>query len=162
MPSKPKKKSKRGRKTKLTLELTEIICESLEAGNYVKTACLAAGISEETYYKWIKRGEEAKRKNKFSEFLESIKEAKAKGEERHVYLISKAGERYWQASAYLLERMYPDRWGKQTKMEMEHSGEVKQEHKGKVDIEITPIDEFNRIMDESLDNLETEDTTPKE
>ena len=52
---------------KYSKSLTDIICKSLENGCTAKATCLAAGISEETFYKWMKK----------SEFSEAIKKSQA-------------------------------------------------------------------------------------
>lgn len=150
-----------GRPSKINDEICEEIVKYIKAGNYPEVAASLAGIDRVTFYRWIKKGARAE-SGIHKEFCNSVKKAEDYAEAAAVERIRKAGKDNWQALAWWMERKHPDKWGRKQRVEMEHSGEVKQEHKGKVDIEITPIDEFNRIMDESLDNLETEDTTPKE
>lgn len=90
-------KPRRGRKTKLTPELKDDIIKYIEAGNYIKHACQLVGISEQTYYTWIKRGEAGE--DQFLEFLESIKKAGAKAIARNVLIIQAAAKKSWQAAA---------------------------------------------------------------
>lgn len=110
-----KKKNKAGRKHKLTPEVQEKICQYIEAGNYAKVACVAAGVSESTFYEWIQRGKQAiekKRHNKFSVFSESIALSFAKSEVRNVAILSKAGmSGEWRASLEWLARRANERWG---------------------------------------------------
>ena len=103
-----------GRHTKLTLELQEIILKHIEAGNYAKDACHAVGISEKTYYEWLKRGEESQRStNRFGKFSKSIKEAHAKAIIRNVTVVNKAAkDGDWKAAMTWLERTNPQDWGK--------------------------------------------------
>ena len=54
-----------------------------------------------------------------------------------------------------MERKHPDRWGRRQRVEMEHSGEVKQQHEGQIEVS---IHEFNRIMDDGLKKLKEDDT----
>ena len=124
------------RPSKLTPELQDNICKLIEEGNYPAQAAELEGIAESTFYSWMKKGREAKYKSKFMEFVEAIKKAESKAEQFHINVIKNAASKNWTASAWYLERKHPDRWGKQTKMEMEHSGEVKQEHKGSIEVNI--------------------------
>lgn len=107
-----------GRKTKLTDEIIQKICTVVAEGNYYKTAALSVGISEATFYNWKKRGEEVK-SGKYLEFLELLKKAEAKSEAKYLGVIKDAAnDGTWQASAWWLERRYPDRWGKKDKHEL--------------------------------------------
>ena len=65
-----------GRPTKLTEEVQAAIVESIKRGCTFKAAALAAGIAEGTFFKWMKRGEQAK-KGRFFEFRQAIKKAEA-------------------------------------------------------------------------------------
>lgn len=118
---------KRGRKSKLTKKLIQEICRYIEAGNYAKTACLACGISEPTFYDWLKKGEQALKegeKNIFSEFLKSIKEARAKAEIRNVAIINKAATDNAKHAEWWLERTNPEFWGRKDEFHLEHSGKI--------------------------------------
>lgn len=104
-----------GRRHKLTPEVQEKICSYIQDGNYANVACVAAGISESTFYEWIQRGKNAiekKRCNKFSEFSESIAYAFAKSEIGHVSnLVKASGNGDWRASLEWLARRANSRWG---------------------------------------------------
>jgi transposase len=82
----------------------------LRAGNYINVACMAVGVSKATLYNWLGRDEP-----EYRAFAERIDKARAEGEARHVALIAKAAADDWRASAWLLERQHPDRWGKPQK-----------------------------------------------
>jgi len=114
--------AKAGRKTKLTPTLCDQLCKHIENGNYAKTACLLVGISEETYYKWKKKGEESK-SGKYVEFLESIKKAEKKADAKLVSIILAASEKHpmnWTAAAWLLERRNPEEWGNREELDITH------------------------------------------
>lgn len=100
-----------GRKSKLTPERQERICELLRAGNYAGVAAKAAGIAESTFYAWIERGEKA-RTGAFAEFAEAVKKAEAEGETAALEIIQTAALESWQAAAWLLERRFPQRWAR--------------------------------------------------
>lgn len=46
-----------------------------------------------------------------AEFAKKLRRAEASLEVAHLKNIETAGQKYWRASAWLLERMYPDRYG---------------------------------------------------
>lgn len=108
--------------TKLTPEITEIICQYIEKGNSYETAAQAVGICRPTIYNWMKRGESEE--EPFLQFLQSIKKAKAKSEIRHIEVIDKAMEKNWQAAAWWLERSNPQGWGNRTEQKIEHTGKI--------------------------------------
>lgn len=127
-----------GRKTKLTPALIKDAAKLLKGGNYVSTVCEFLGIGETTWYRWMKEGEVAKSGLK-REFWESIKKAEAEAEIRLITDLQKIAEadQKWQALAWMLERKYPDRWGRKDKVsaDVQHSGEVVDRHEHKVSIE---------------------------
>ena len=100
-----------GRKTKLTPEVQAKVCALLRAGNYFDASCQAAGITEQTGYNWINRGESAC-SGKFFDFFEAVKRASAEGEAANVTVIKIASEKHWTAAAWLLERRFPGKWGR--------------------------------------------------
>ena len=99
------------------------ICGLLKAGNYITVTCEYTGIHRSTHYDWMIKAKASTRANKYTAYSESIKKAHAFSEARTVALISRVGEKYWQAAAWRWERKYPDRWGRQ-KLEVQHVGKV--------------------------------------
>jgi len=92
------------RSSKYTPELVEQMLRIIEAGAYAADACMAVGISETIYYKWLKEK---------VEFVESIKKARAKAIVTRLVRINRAGqEGHWQADAWWLERVARDRFGR--------------------------------------------------
>lgn len=112
------------RPSKLTPELRDKICKLIEEGNYPAQAASLEGVAESTFYDWMKRGREAKYKSKFSEFMEAVKKAESEAEKYHVGIIKKAAKEKWTASAWYLERKYPERWGRRQQVQLEHSGKI--------------------------------------
>lgn len=122
------------RPTKLTPEIEKKICDYLKEGNYRETAAEMAGIGTTTFYNWLKKGKEAKRKSKFREFRDAVKKAEAFAESYHLQKLRKAGDKgNWQANAWYLERKFPEKWGRKDKLDLKHDGKVKTEHSGKVE-----------------------------
>jgi len=107
-----------GRQSKLTQEVQDRIVAALRAGNYQETAARYAGISEDTFYEWLKRGKEEPG-SAYSEFSEAVEKAKADAEVRDVALIDKAAhDGSWQAAAWKLERKFPNKWGRVNRTEI--------------------------------------------
>ena len=104
-----------GRDTILTAELTERLCTILRAGNYLHVALRATGLGRSTFHLWMQRGKSyGARDALFHEFREQVSRARAEGEVRNVARIAAAAAESWQAAAWLLERQYPQRWGRPT------------------------------------------------
>jgi hypothetical protein len=119
-----------GRPTKLTPEIHRAIVTALEAGNYQDASAAYAGVSAAAFYRWMDRGlqererieaGEKPRKTEviYLEFREAVESARAKAEVRHVANIAKsANDGIWQASAWYLERSYPQKWGRLNRTEI--------------------------------------------
>lgn len=115
--------AKRGRKLKLNEELIKQITSLIEIGVYNKVACQSVGIDESTFYIWMRKGEQSIAENKhdiYRRFYEEVKKAESKSMVRHLTNIVKASqEGNWQASAWILERRYPELWGRKDRMNLE-------------------------------------------
>ena len=110
---------------KLNKELIEKAHRLISEGHYAVVVCTYLGIDESTFYKWINKAKqdiEANKKSIYVEFFQSINEAEAKAEMRHLQNIAKsATDGTWQASAWLLERKHKNRWS--NKQEIQLSGD---------------------------------------
>lgn len=76
------------------------------------------GISHETFYRWLKLGEE-KKTGPAHEFSETIKKGRAHLEGdclKDIIQAGKSGE--WQARAWILERRWPEDYGKRDKLDV--------------------------------------------
>ena len=102
-----------GRPTKRTPEAEAKIIELLKAGNTRKTACIAAGISEDTFARWRKDDED---------FADAIEKAEEEAVARNVAIIQRAAITTWQAAAWWLERRRRSDYA--LKQEVENSGEL--------------------------------------
>lgn len=82
-------------------------------GNYVTTATRLAGISQDTYQRWLRRAE-AEPESAYALFATAVKEAECAAEAAIVADVRKAArkEQFWAAGMTLLERKYPDKWGR--------------------------------------------------
>jgi transposase len=79
-------------RTKLTPELQEKIIKYIKGGNYIVIACQAVGISEVTYYDWIKKGEAGR--EPYADYADAIKKARAEAEIRNCCKMSGVYTRY--------------------------------------------------------------------
>jgi len=116
-----------GRKPLLTDQAKETIKKALEDGNYDIVAYTRAGISKSTFYSWLKKGEDAQLKKdgtpyardaQYVEFLDMVTRARVEGEAHHVENWKEKGKDDWRASAEFLARKYPERWGRQDRVDI--------------------------------------------
>jgi transposase len=96
--------------SKLTPAVVATVLGNLAAGCYVETACAAAGIGKSTYYSWLERAEEDP-DSAYAEFAALVEKARAQAEAANLRIIRKAANDSWQAAAWLLERVYPEKYG---------------------------------------------------
>ena len=106
-----------GRPSKLTPDVEKKLVDAVRAGNSREAAAKVSGISEATFYNWLSQGREAKR-GRFLEFLEAIKKAEGEAEQKAMSRIVEAGQKHWQATAWWLERKYPNRWARRERHEV--------------------------------------------
>lgn len=81
-------------------------------GNYIETACIAAGINKVTLYGWRKQADAGN--VAAIAFVNALEKAQAEAETEAVDHIRSTRRRpeLWAASMTHLERRHPDRWGK--------------------------------------------------
>lgn len=127
------------RPTIINNEIIQKIEEALKAGNYIITACQYAGISKDAYYDWIHKAQDPEADPIYKRFSDTVEKARASAEVRNVMNIQKsAQDGTWQASAWWLERSFPDRWGRRTTVTGPDSGPIQ--------VEVTKEALVDRIM----------------
>ncbi len=100
-----------GRPAKLTDELTSEITNYIREGNSPAASATLAGISRSTYFNWMSKG--SNKEQGFLEFSESIERAVAQSVSLRIKEITTASKRgSWRASAWMLERLAPESFGK--------------------------------------------------
>lgn len=114
-----------GRPTKLTPQLETDILKYIRMGTPIKWACLAVGITESTFHKWIKRGEK-EGKGKYFAFIQSANTAKAQMILRNVTFLQKAMQEQKNPSLILeyLARVAPEDFGRKDQIGLKHEGEI--------------------------------------
>lgn len=114
-----------GRPTSLDTEAANAIVGILQKGLPIEDAVAAAGVSEKSYFNWMRRGERASKarilkdsEKPFLQFFQSCKKARSLGKVARVTQIERAGmgdqntPPDWKAVAWLLERMHPEQFGR--------------------------------------------------
>ena len=94
----------------------------IAAGNYQRTACRAAGISEWTFNEWRKKGEQAREdqengvaltetQEELLWFVNELEDARAKAEAALVARwYTEAADGDWRAAERFLAKAFPERW----------------------------------------------------
>ena len=113
-----------GRKTKLTPEVQEIIVDGINAGLTLGLTCARAGVTPATFYNWLEKGEAAK-SGVLMEFFNAVERAKADSALRLVSQITLQAPTDWRAAAFMLERRFPDDYGKRSEITGKDGGPVK-------------------------------------
>jgi len=147
----PKRKRGRPKGTgKISPEITETLCKNIKAGLTITSAVRRAGITFETYSTWRDKGK-AEKKGVYFEFSEAVDDAFAfargalealvqrVAHEREVVkkrqvihpktgevieLVEKTMEYDGAMARFLLERRYPEDWGKKDVLDITSGGEA--------------------------------------
>lgn len=107
--------------SKFTQERVDIILEALSRGNYRTVACSLADVADNTFWRWMNRGE-AEGEGPHYEFLLAVLKAEAQSESDIVGHVVSAVPDDWRAGIEILQRRHPDRWSKRTQNEVSGPG----------------------------------------
>jgi hypothetical protein len=109
------------RPTKLEPKTLKRLVDAIKLGATYPIACKYANISYETFCAWRRKADEEE-SGLFVEFAEAIALAEGTAGVTALRKIQQASrEGTWQASAWFLERRYPDQYGR-TVQTQEHTG----------------------------------------
>jgi len=100
---------------KLTEERINLIKEGISEGLPKEIACNAAGISKNTFFRWLREGREDLAEGKETlqrKLLEDMPKIEADCELHHLRNIARHSDKHWEASAWYLERSRPGRYGR--------------------------------------------------
>lgn len=100
-------------------EKIERFLQYIRVGNYIETACRASGIPKNTFYRWMEFAREGD--PEFVELAKRVDEATAQAEVNMVGCVhgaALAGDA--KTALEWLGRVYPDRWGKKTQIDIDH------------------------------------------
>ena len=126
-----------GRPTKLTPDVQEFIVDGINAGLTFGLTCARAGVNPATFYRWLEKGETAK-SGVYSEFCDTVSRAKADSALRLVSQITLQAPTDWRAAAFMLERRFPDDYGRRTEVTGKDGGPVKVDTKTQHVFQPTP------------------------
>ena len=85
--------------------------QAISVGAYIEDACVFAGISSRQFRRWRELAEQGV--EPYAEKWEEINNSESQAIVRNLFNIQNASNNgTWQASAWLLERKYPDKYGK--------------------------------------------------
>lgn len=125
---------KHGRPTSLTPAVAAKILEMVLDGMYPRQACRAVGITKRTLDNWKSRAKEwlenpevqgpedvPQNEQIFVSFFLMLEMAEA-GSERGLLKRAARGEKGWQAAMTVMERRWPDRWGRSDTSRVEIGG----------------------------------------
>jgi len=143
-----------GRKSKLTEELTQVICENIELGLSYNLSCQAAGISFQIFNAWMKAGA-AEKDKRFCDFYDKVRAYEATCAKNCLTRIRAAAERGSLAGdMWLLERRYAADYGRKDHVNMQAQTEALNYN---VDIPANEIEKKrSSILKGILGELETE------
>jgi len=122
--------ARRGRPPKLTARLITNLSNSVRSGAYLETAAAFAGIAAVTLREWLRKGARIRcdyeennvrpvgHDNLLYELSIEMEKSMAAAAMRHVLNIAKHAENEWTASAWWLERRYPDQWGRRNRLDI--------------------------------------------
>ena len=112
------------RPTKLNAKRAQQICDYVAQGHTREVAAQACGIVSTTLYRWMKRGERQP-DGPCGEFCRALKRADLEAELACLRQIKEAAQHGdWRAAAWMLERRYPEKWGRRRARRDESEGEL--------------------------------------
>jgi hypothetical protein len=129
--TKTKRRRSSGRPTKISDAIQRKMVELLRAGNYYETAAASCGVRAVTERNWRYVGKNAEdamaagkdvtaHERRCARYLAAVEKARAEAEATALSSIALAGaEGQWQANAWRLERMYPEKYGKRLAVQAE-------------------------------------------
>lgn len=77
---------------KLTEELIETIAQAIRVGSYVETAVALAGVSKDSFYRWLRQAESDDSTLLTVKLSDAVKKALAESEKRDLDVIDKAAQ----------------------------------------------------------------------
>jgi transposase len=105
-----KRKTRQGRKTLLNTSLQAHVCKLLREGCNVKTACNISGIGETTYHEWKNRGRSGEQP--YASFFSETSRARDTFKASLLKIIVKAADKEARHAEWLLERYWPNEFGR--------------------------------------------------
>lgn len=108
-----------GRPTALTDQLRRKIIAALKEGVPREMAISSVGISRATFYSWLSAARQPDASSDLAEFLDEVEKAEDEAVATYVKIIKKAAPHSWQAAAWMLERRWPDMFGRKDRVSID-------------------------------------------
>lgn len=128
----------------------QLILKAREFGLNQKECVEIAGINEATLYKWLEKGKKAKR-GKYRDFYNDFQMTKNRNKLFHLKKIHEAET--WTASAWYLERVYPDEFGRKDRMDLTHDGKLEIENKKSLEEKRIENENYFKELERELDEV---------
>lgn len=91
----------------------------IKAGNYASTALAFVGIPERSLYAWKAEAAQPDARPAVVQFMQSVREAEAVAEASLVQVVQRSAHGGdYRAAALILERRWPNRWGRHDRHEL--------------------------------------------
>jgi transposase len=103
-------------KSKLTAKLQQEIVDAIRVGSTREAACANAGINSRTLRIWMQRAKAGEQP--YQRFAEAVELADGESQQSLLLEIRRAAAGDWKAAAWLLERMYPKKFGYKAQVEL--------------------------------------------
>lgn len=138
--------------TNISEELIETICTEIKRGVPYKYASRIAGVSEQTVYNWRKKGEAEPEDSDslYRRLYDEFERAKALAVAYRVESIRKAGEINWTASAWWLERVAHEDFGRKSVIDANVNANVED----KTLANLFSKEKIKRILEEDTEDSE--------
>jgi hypothetical protein len=122
---------------RISEELVELIFQGVCLSETMEGAAAFAGVSRPSIWRWTRRGEAEIRRldadpeaeireseELYADLFNALSCARARATAHDLAVISHHADvlEDWRASAWRLERRYPESWGKRRRVELEHTG----------------------------------------
>ena len=135
---------------KFNEDTTRMILKARESGLTQKECAEIAGINEATLYKWLNKGKKA-RSGKYKKFYNDFNLAKIRNKLFHLKKIHE--EEAWTASAWYLERVYPEEFGRKDRVDLNHDGKVEVEAKKTLEEKRKENENYFKQLEGELDKI---------
>lgn len=126
---------------KLTDEAADRICQAVRTGATLEGAAAYAGVARATFFDWLRRGRQENARNPYRKFAADLDEALGHVEVANIGRIARAGQDEWQANAWILERRFPDKYGRRTRVD------------GQIQVQAMPTLDVSKLTGDELQTL---------
>jgi hypothetical protein len=100
-------------------DVAEQLLSYVRAGNSPYASARAVGLSKATWYSILRRGREGS-DPQYATFVEELEAARANAKVSLLTIVRAAAPRDWRAASWLLERLWPQQFGRRDRVELQH------------------------------------------